>query len=464
MHIITVANQKGGCGKTTISINLAAALAQLGRRVLLIDLDPQAHCALGLGIRDDEVVSSVADCLSAQLLDTPLSLEDVGWQVLDRFDLLPSKGALATFEESVATREDAAGLLRALLERGASGYDYGIVDCPPHLGTLMRNGLLAADEVLIPVDTGFFSLQGLARQLTTVRTLADSAGRRPAVRVLANLYDARTRMARDVLAELRHRFPAEMLHTTISLSARLRECAGEGQPITEYARESTSAKEFERLARELVGDLPPAEQDDLLHHAERLAADAEALFQATSSLIDAGRVAITTNEDVPQAADAKRDRAAHERPITPPQKAPHTTAARRTTSRTPGRAASAGRTSPNPAETAAERIDRKIAAIYGVRQEGPVAVFRVHQPGAHEVFLAGDFNDWLPHTTPMHRLPDGDFEARLSLPQGRYRYRLVVDGRWAHDDANPARERNEFGELNSIVQVPAGAPPRNPQT
>ena len=102
---------------------------------------------------------------------------------------------------------------------------------------------------------------------------------------------------------------------------------------------------------------------------------------------------------------------------------------------------------------AIEEIARKIEAIYGVRQEGDVAVFRAHRPEATEVQLAGDFNDWMPHTTPMRRLGNGDFEAKLRLPKGRYRYRIVVDGRWAHDASNPNLESNEYGELNSIVEV-----------
>ncbi len=100
-----------------------------------------------------------------------------------------------------------------------------------------------------------------------------------------------------------------------------------------------------------------------------------------------------------------------------------------------------------------EAIERKIEAIYGVRQEGDVIVFRTKQTQAIEVQIAGDFNDWMPHTTPMRRLSDGDYEARLRLPQGRYRYRLVVDGRWSHDLNNPRLETNEYGELNSIAEV-----------
>lgn len=100
-----------------------------------------------------------------------------------------------------------------------------------------------------------------------------------------------------------------------------------------------------------------------------------------------------------------------------------------------------------------EEIARKLEAVYGVRQEADVVIFHNRFPDASEIQIAGDFNDWMPHTTPMRRLADGDFEARLKLPKGRYRYRLVVDGRWSHDIHNPTIETNEYGELNSVVEI-----------
>ena len=108
---------------------------------------------------------------------------------------------------------------------------------------------------------------------------------------------------------------------------------------------------------------------------------------------------------------------------------------------------------PKPQTSSTAEIDRKIEQAYGVRQEGEVMIFRSRQPGASEVQLAGDFNDWMPHTTPMRRMPNGDFETRLKLPKGRYRYRLVIDGRWSHDQNNANLERNEYGEVNSVVEI-----------
>jgi hypothetical protein len=111
------------------------------------------------------------------------------------------------------------------------------------------------------------------------------------------------------------------------------------------------------------------------------------------------------------------------------------------------------RSESNTREQAHAEIDRKLEAIYGVRQDGESVIFRSHSVEATEIQIAGDFNDWMPHTTPMRRLADGDFETRLKLPKGRYRYRLVVDGRWSHDLYNPIIETNEYGELNSVVEI-----------
>ncbi len=133
---------------------------------------------------------------------------------------------------------------------------------------------------------------------------------------------------------------------------------------------------------------------------------------------------------------------------------PKTTTHPRSHSSSPTMPAPPGPATTPPDESALNaEIDRKIEAVYGVRQEGDVVIFRSHNPHASEVQLAGEFNDWIPHTTPMRRLPNGDFEARMRLPKGRYRYRLVVDGRWSHDQNNPVVEANEYGELNSVVEI-----------
>lgn len=557
MRTITIANQKGGCGKTTVAINLSASLAREGRRVLLLDMDPQGHCALGMAVPEEQIDLSILDCLMPRSEAEPLELSRITWQIAPNLDLAPSRSNLARLEPAMADAKDGDTQLRNLLEAAAGRYDYCVVDCPPHLGLLMRNALRAANDVIIPVDTGYFSLYGLTKQLATVDRLGERNGLRPSVRVLANQYDVRTKLAREILAGLRKRFEGVIYETIINFNTKLKEGVSFGQPITEFAPTSMGARDFQALAREVLANepakTPPAE---LIKHAEKLASDAERLLATTATLVDARRGQGST--DVDQAAAAVADAAAtlpsglpaprsipsrppiavpahRESPTapalpasdkadsalasgTPPARwlepgglqtppAGETPKDDRSTRKsdpvltgtaiendggtaTPGAAseASAGARATAPAnaspgsvsppttasplsvaaspaaesvtrqpslegETGAERIDRHIARIYGVRQEGEVMIFRNRNPEAAEVQLAGDFNDWMPHTTPMRRLGDGEFEARLRLPKGRYRYRLVIDGRWSHDHNNPAVETNDYGELNSVVEV-----------
>lgn len=525
MRTITIANQKGGCGKTTVAINLSASIAREGQRVLLVDLDPQAHCALGMGVPDEQIDLSILECLLSRLDGEPLELSRIAWQIAERLDLAPSRANLSTFEPRLAGHGKAEALLSELLAAHDGRYDYVVVDCPPHLGLLMRNGLRAADEVIIPVDTGYFALHGLTRQLNTIEQVAERFGRRPTIRVLPNQYDVRTKLAREILAELNKRFRGLVLGSVINFNTKLKEGTSFGQPITEFAPTSMGAKDFAQLAREIMGtEAAVTPTPDLLAHVERLARDAERLLATTTTLVEnsdaveprrgfGGLATPGILREIPAPPAGANDRSrpapaeARRSPLVieesakpsagsmtesreanaPRESAPAGDPSRRppegnggvTASARAGIRAMSPESSPvvpmrneprvNPGMAPGPRIigdtrlqrplatpedvDRKIERIYGVRQEGEVVVFRSRHPDAAEVQLAGDFNDWMPHTTPMHRGGNGEFEARLRLPKGRYRYRLVVDGRWSHDQANPNMERNEYGELNSVVVV-----------
>lgn len=506
MRTITIANQKGGCGKTTVAINLAASLSKEARRVLLIDLDPQAHCALGMAVPEEQIDLSIHDCLMGRLGGTRVELSQITWKIAANLDLVPSKANLTALEPHLGDRQDVDGLLRDILREQDKNYEYCVVDCPPHLGVLMRNGLRAADEIVIPVDTGYFSLHGLTNQLTTIEQLCDRNGFKPRVRILPNQYDVRTKLAREILAELRNRFKGLVFETIVNFNTKLKEGASFGQPITEFAPSSMGAKDFERLAREvLAGELPRTATPEMLQHVERLAKDAERLLATTATLVDPRRVpsltrppmtGISLPADIPSAslmvessnanrvatrtAALRAPMPAAPRPTIAPPVAVRPAAAVTPAptpmvappvralvadapvapvmlaSTIPTAVESNGRSTVAPIPSFAEfhaEIDRKIGAIYGVRQDGDVAIFRSRFPEASEIQIAGDFNDWMPHTTPMRRLPDGDFEVRLKLPKGKYRYRLVVDGRWSHDVFNPTIETNEYGELNSVVEI-----------
>lgn len=401
MRILAITNQKGGCGKTTIAINLAASLAREGRRVLLADLDPQGHCALGMAVPDEQIDLSILDCLLGSLRGNLVELSRITWQITPSLDLAPSRSDLATFEPTVAGLENADCLLADMLAGVAGMYGYIILDCPPHVGLLTQNALRAATDVIIPVDTGYFSLQGLTKQLDTITALYRGRQMAPRVRILPNQYDVRTKLAREILAEMRTRFGEQVLTTTINFNTKLKEGASFGQPITEYAPTSMGARDFRNLAREIIAQeaAAAADADVLLASANRLAADAERLLASSAPLIG-GR----PRETQPAAGH--------------------------------------------------QEIQEKIDRAYGIRQTNQGVEVCLHYPGANRVELAGDFNNWDPSATPLQRTTgNGDFEALLRLAPGRYSYRLVVDGRWMHDKSNPQVETNEFGELNSVLNV-----------
>jgi chromosome partitioning protein len=452
VRTIAIANQKGGCGKTTVAINLSASIAREGRRCLLVDLDPQAHCALGTAVPEEQIDLSIADCLLKQMEGEPIELSRITWQIAPNLDLAPSRAGLAGLETRLAAREDGGTVLGSLLAANAGRYDYCLIDCAPHMGSLMLNALRAANEVIIPVDTGYFSLHGLTQQLITIEQLGECNGKKPVVRVLPNQYDVRTKLAREILAELRKRFEGVVFNTIINFNTKLKEGASYGQPITEFAPTSMGARDFQNLARESMASGPQkVPTAEILEHVERLAADAERLVATTTTLVD-NRKMMAAGKPLVDGKTAARSTATRDRSNdrkgaeavqdeVPPSAVPPPSPADRLLEVSPGPLV--------PDEV----TDRKIEAIYGVRQEGEVVVFRSHNSGASEVQLAGDFNDWMPHTTPMRRQSNGDYEMRLRLPKGRYRYRLVIDGRWSHDMHNPQVETNEYGELNSIVEV-----------
>ncbi len=485
VRTITIANQKGGCGKTTVAINLAASIAREGRRVLLVDLDPQGHCALGMAVPEEQIDLSIYDCLLKQFEGSPIEITRITWQVSANLNLAPATTQLGTLESLLAKKEGTDSLLAGLLEPQGERFDYCVVDCPPHLGLLMRNGLRAADEIIVPVDTGYFSLHGLTKQLATIEQLTERFGRSAAVRILPNQYDVRTKLAREILAELRSRFKGLVYDTILNFNTKLKEGASFGQPITEFAPNSMGARDFQKLAREIMGiSESRAATQDILDHVEKLAADAERLLATTTTLVDQRRQALPpegapvrpilqNSPEVSSAAPASR--VPERRPpnsVAPPETRSVVVPSRKLAPRPPSagpfmekriappldfgnRAGHSQSDNGNKNGPSAfhEEIGRKLDRFYGVQQDNDIIVFSTHSPDATEVQLAGDFNDWMPHTTPMRRLGNGDFEARLRLPKGRYRYRLVVDGRWMHDANNPAIDTNEYGELNSVVEI-----------
>ncbi|MBX3389044.1 MAG: AAA family ATPase [Phycisphaeraceae bacterium] len=251
MRIITVINQKGGCGKTTTAINLAAAMARGGLRSLLVDLDPQSHCAVGLGIPETRIDLDISDVL-VMPNNRPIDTTRLLWRVGRNLDLAPSRMKLAGLEAArggLADKPDKERRLAQVLDRLKTEYDVALVDCSPAIGLLTFNAIAAANTVLIPVETGFFALQGATRQLTTIKTLAKRLGVEIPIAFVPTLHDESSTVSHDLLGELQRRFGHQLSPIVIRRDPKLREAASFGQPAIEHAPDSPGTKDYLDLAR-----------------------------------------------------------------------------------------------------------------------------------------------------------------------------------------------------------------------
>jgi len=252
-RVIAIVNQKGGCGKTTTAVNLAGSLAQDGFRVLVVDLDPQAHATLALGVDAEQLDENLYEVLAEA--DGAERLAEVIVPVAEDLHLAPSSIVLTALEQKLA-QERAEGRTERLaraLEGLEDDYDYVLIDCPPNVGLLTFNALRAAGEVIVPLETSHFALHGVHKVLETIALLGERVGRAPAARVLATLYDGRTRFARETLAEIRGQFGDLCFDTVIRNCVRLREAARRGLPIGRAASRSNGAIDYAALAAELAG-------------------------------------------------------------------------------------------------------------------------------------------------------------------------------------------------------------------
>ena len=245
MHVLSLVNQKGGCGKTTAAVNLAGALAARGRRVLLVDLDPQAHATMALGwaVDDEPVLLEVLGGYSG--IDEALVSAPGGiW-------LLPATDDLAEFEESSARTLHPESVLREALEAMHTEFDEVVLDCPPRVdGVLTANALRASDTAVLVVETGAFALQGAIKALAVLEEIGSELVPPFHLRVLATLFDRRTRFARDLLLATHGRFGPALFDSVIRTSVRLREAAGMGVPVQVLDPGCRAADDFGALAEE----------------------------------------------------------------------------------------------------------------------------------------------------------------------------------------------------------------------
>ncbi|MFA6699627.1 MAG: AAA family ATPase [Thiomicrospira sp.] len=248
-RIIAVANQKGGVGKTTTSVNLAASLARLGKKVLLIDLDPQGNTSVSLGVDKDHLTRSAYDLLLGQVALSEL----IHFIEKAALDLIPSNGDLTAAEVQLLDEDKGAKRLKSALTPLGDNYHFVLIDCPPTLNMLTLNALAAADGILVPVQCEYFALEGLSALMDTVQTVQRELN--PGLQIdglLRTMHDRRNNLANDVSNELVAHFGMKVLQTIIPRNIRLAEAPSYGESILDYDANSTGAMAYLALANELL--------------------------------------------------------------------------------------------------------------------------------------------------------------------------------------------------------------------
>jgi len=247
MKVISIANQKGGCGKTTSAINLATSFSLNGQKVLLIDLDPQAHASLGLDIESQESIYNII----SKLTPRKMLIDNIIRKVEDLFDIVPSNILVGTLEQELSDEIGRELKLTTIVDSLRGRYDYILIDCPPSLGILTVNALRASDELIIPVETSRFSLQGVGHLMDIVNLIEDRLNHRVVSKVLVTMFDSRLRHSFAMLAAIKEQFGEILYDTIIHTNVKLKESAVVGKPVALYDKYCRGSKDYNTLAKEI---------------------------------------------------------------------------------------------------------------------------------------------------------------------------------------------------------------------
>ena len=509
MRIVAVANQKGGCGKTTTAINLSSCLAFLGKKVLLVDLDSQGHASVGLGLRPDEMEYTLYDVLSPTVDDRP-PLSEVIVRRSNQLHVIPSDLTLSALEQELGGLAGRESRLFHAFEDFDESYDYIFIDCAPGLGILSFNALRMASEILIPVETSLYSLHGLARFIETVRLAEDEFGMQYGFHALVTNYDGRTRMARKFLGEIREYLGDIAFDSVIRRNVRLVDAVTAGKSIVEFDRLCTGFKDYMSCTGELIERASRLVASAAAQTSAEAMVPSERIGQAAEQVMVDAKAALEEHDPAPETA---AEAAAPETDLQDPQdasqpsvevaaeqpeglakaqvaegKAALPVPEAEATSALEGATSSQSDAEDEPTKLEEETEVQKVSLggsleeqtralgearsgfslaspdsagdspFLELKLKGPVQVtegvlFAIRDASAQSVMIAGEFNDWRPEPMRLANEETGIWQTIRKLGKGMHRYKFVVNGEWINDPHNQVTMSNPFGSTDSVVNV-----------